>query len=121
MSPKSLVMRGIVNNTFYRFTQWVLNIVLFVVVSYHPTGIFPDGILRIMLVLTLMLSFSTLVLAFTMPIRLVLKRPFLVYDLFVVLVTLAVDVFIMAEDQRFNYIYPYLALLRIPHIVKPIL
>jgi hypothetical protein len=121
MSAASRFLREIVNSTFYRLTQWVLNIVLFFVVSYHPYGLFPNGILLIMFVLTVMLSFSTLVLVFTMPIRLTIRRPFLMYDLLVVVMTLVVDIFILAENNRFNYIYPYFALLRIPHILKPVL
>lgn len=121
MSSVGLFLKELVNGTFYRFTQWILNVVLFVVVCFHPLGQFPNGILLIMLALTLLLSFSTFVLVCTMPIRLTLKRPFLLYDLLVVCITLLVDAFILAEDHRFNYLYPYFALLRIPHIIKPLL
>lgn len=120
MSAAGLVLREVVNSPFYRLNQWVLNVALFLVVCYHPLGLFPDGILLIMLVLTAMLSFSTLVLALTMPLKLVVRRPFLLYDLLVVLSTIVIDIFILAEDDRFNYIYPYLALLRVPHIIKPV-
>ena len=119
-STKKLLFE-VVNNTFYRLTQWVLNVVLFLVVSYHPSGLNPSGILFITLALTVILSFSTLVLALIMPLRLVLKKPFLVYDLIVVFVTLAVHAFILVEDQCFSYLYPYLAMLRVPYIFKPIL
>lgn len=36
MSSSSLCMREMVNSTFYRLTQWLLNVVLFIVVCFHP-------------------------------------------------------------------------------------
>jgi hypothetical protein len=70
---------------------------------------------------TLVLSISPVIRATTMPMKLVLKRTFLVYDLMVIGVTLPLSVFILSEDHRFNYLYPYFALFRIPHIFKPII
>lgn len=120
MSAAGLVLREVVNSPFYRLNQWVLNVALFLVVCYHPLGLFPDGILLIMLVLTAMLSFSTLVLALTMPLKLVVRRPFLLYDIGVLVFT-CFGFILLFIDSRFSTVCLYFPLLRIPHIVKPVL
>jgi hypothetical protein len=56
-----------------------------------------------------------------MPLKLVLKRSFLVYDLIIVAITIPVSIFILATNPKYNYLYPYLVLFRLPHIFKPIL
>lgn len=121
MPKRSKILRMVVEHPIYKLNEWMVSLALFVITCFHPIKQFPNALLYCMVAMTILLSFSPFVRFFTMPIKLAFGRPFLIYDVLVVILTLIVSVFIMFEDKRLNFLYPYFALLRIPHIFKPIL
>jgi hypothetical protein len=72
MSSRSRVLREVVNHQLYKVNEWILNVVMFLIVCFFPAREFPNSLLKVMVVFTMVLSISPIIRSTTIPLKFVL-------------------------------------------------